>query len=165
MPGFFSGATSFQIPGYQIRPGSRRELKVLVAFMQRAYREFQPSATLKHLAQTVEQYFSPETPLWFVEQTQPEISVTPAACLWLGNAVDQVTGDRHTHLFLLYVDPAHRRRGIGSALMQTAESWAQARGDHQVGLQVFQANQAALRFYQALGYQTQALWMIKPLPC
>lgn len=156
--------TCFQIPGYQIQSGSRQELKVLVAFMQRAYQEFQPSAALKHLAQTVEQYFSPETPLWFVAQSQLGMSAPPAACLWLGNAVDQVTGDRHTHLFLLYVNPAHRRQGIGSALMQTAETWAQDRGDHQVGLQVFQANPTALKFYQALGYQTQALWMVKPIP-
>ena len=157
--------SAFEIAGYQIRSGSRRELKVLVGFMQRAYQEFQPSAALEHLAQTVEQYFSPETPLWFVEQSSPEIS-TPSviACLWLGNAVDQINGDRHAHLFLLYVDPAHRRQGIGSALMQTAETWAQARGDHQVGLQVFQANQAVLKFYQALGYQAQALWMVKPIP-
>jgi ribosomal protein S18 acetylase RimI-like enzyme len=85
------------------------------------------------------------------------------ACLWLGNAIDQVQGDRHAHIFLLYVMPEYRRQGIGSALMRHAEDWARARGDRQLGLQVFYNNQAALSLYHKLGYQTQSLWMVKPL--
>jgi ribosomal protein S18 acetylase RimI-like enzyme len=85
------------------------------------------------------------------------------ACLWLGNTVDQVKGDRHAHIFLLYVIPEHRRKGIGSALMRHAEDWARARGDRQIGLQVFQSNQAARSLYHQLGYQTQSFWMLKSL--
>jgi ribosomal protein S18 acetylase RimI-like enzyme len=88
---------------------------------------------------------------------------SPVACLWLGNAIDQVTGDRHAHIFLLYVLPEYRRRGIGKALVDSAENWARARGDRQMGLQVFQTNQPALNLYRQLGYQTQSLWMLKPL--
>ena len=84
-------------------------------------------------------------------------------CIWLGNAIDQVRGDRHAHIFLLYVMPEHRRRGIGSELMRHAEDWARARGDRQIGLQVFQSNQPALALYHQLGYQTQSLWMVKSL--
>ncbi len=75
-----------------------------------------------------------------------------------------MSGDRHAHIFLLYVAPAHRRRGIGRALMQQAEVWARAQGDRQIGLQVFQSNQAALQLYRSLGFETQSLWMAKPLP-
>ncbi|HBY78411.1 MAG TPA: GNAT family N-acetyltransferase, partial [Cyanobacteria bacterium UBA11148] len=67
------------------------------------------------------------------------------------------------HVFLLYVMPDYRRQGIGSALMRYAENWARARGDRQIGLQVFQANQPALDLYQHLGYQVQSFWMVKPL--
>jgi GNAT superfamily N-acetyltransferase len=81
----------------------------------------------------------------------------------LGNAVDQVTGDRHAHIFLLYVDAVHRRRGIGAALVRYAEAWARARGDRQLGLQVFQVNQPARNLYAKLGFQPQSLWMLKPL--
>jgi len=88
---------------------------------------------------------------------------SPVACLWLGNAVDQVRGDRHSHIFLLYVLPAHRRQGIGTALMQYAEEWARERGDCQMGLQVFVANQPAISLYQKLGYTAQSVWMVKPL--
>ncbi len=155
------------IPGYWIQVGSRLDRALLVKFMQRTYQELFPDQDFAHLAQTVEQYFSSQTPLWWVEpENASRSNRRPArrvACLWLGNAVDQVSGDRHTHIFLLYVDSNYRRQGIGSALMHRAEVWAKARGDRQIGLQVFQSNQPALTFYQRLGYQAQAFWMVKPL--
>jgi GNAT superfamily N-acetyltransferase len=64
---------------------------------------------------------------------------------------------------LLYVLPTYRRQGIATALIQHAEHWAKQRGDRQMGLQVFQENQAALNLYTKLGYQTCSLWMTKPL--
>ncbi|MBL1177358.1 GNAT family N-acetyltransferase [Pantanalinema sp. GBBB05] len=159
--------------GYQLRSGSGVQRSLLVQFMQRSYAEVQPGHSYNHLAKTVEQYFSWETPLWWVEsvhdkspEPQEEIQqslLQPVACLWLGTAIDQGTGERHAHIFLLYVRPAYRRQGLGTALMQHAEDWARARGDRQIGLQVFQTNQPALSLYHHLGYQTQSLWMVKPL--
>ncbi|MEC4811739.1 MAG: GNAT family N-acetyltransferase, partial [Scytonema sp. PMC 1069.18] len=90
-------------------------------------------------------------------------SLSPVACLWVGNAIDQVGGSRHAHIFLLFVVPEHRRRGIGKALMGHVENWAKARGDCQIGLQVFESNKAALNLYNQLGYQTLSLWMVKRL--
>lgn len=159
--------------GYQLRSGSGVDRSLLVQFMQRSYAEIQPGHHYSHLAKTVEQYFSWETPLWWVEPLDPPASesqeglrqppVRPVACLWLGTAIDQGTGERHAHIFLLYVVPADRRQGIGMALMQHAEAWARSRGDRQIGLQVFQTNQPAVSLYQNLGYQTQSLWMVKSL--
>jgi ribosomal protein S18 acetylase RimI-like enzyme len=81
----------------------------------------------------------------------------------LGTAIDQVRGERYGHIFLIFVRPEHRRRGIGQGLMQIAEDWAKARGDRQIGLQVFIDNQPALNLYQRLGYHSQSLSMIKSL--
>jgi GNAT superfamily N-acetyltransferase len=141
--------------------------------MQQTYQELFPKQNFSHLAQTVEQYFCNETPLWWVEEAGEAgeaggemtliISSSPVACLWVGNAIDQVRGIRHAHIFLLYVVPEHRRRGIGKALMSYVENWAKTRGDCQIGLQVFESNKAALNLYNQLGYQTQSLWMVKPL--
>lgn len=154
------------IPGYWLRLGSGQERLTLVKFIKLAYQELFPEQEdFSHLTRTVKQYFSKETPLWWVDAD--EVAATgssPVACIWLGNAIDQVKGDRHAHVFLLYVMPEHRRQGIGSALMRHAQDWARARGDRQIGLQVFQSNQPAVRLYQRLGYQTQSLWMVKPLP-
>jgi len=162
---------------------------MLVKFMQKTYQEFDPERDFSHLAQTVEQYLSKDTPLWWVEFLDEEdkedkeavlLTRSPAhqltrsraqeltcsraiASLWIGNAVDQLKGSRHTHIFLLYVAPEHRRKGIGTALMHHAEDWARARGDRQISLQVFLSNQGAVNLYQQLGYQTESLLMVKSI--
>ena len=157
------------LPEYCIRAGSKSDRALLVKFMQRTYQELFQEQDFSHLARTVEQYFSRETPLWWVEFLGKGAgeNITPlpplVACLWVGNAMDQVLCDRHAHIFLLYVVPEHRRRGIGTALMRYVEDWARIRGDRQIGLQVFESNQAALNLYNQLGYQTQSLWMVKSL--
>ena len=145
--------------GYELRRGSGLDRALLVQFMQRTYEELFPEQPLAHLTQTVDSYLSVDTPLWWVNA----VDRSTAAGLWLGNAIDQATGDRHAHIFLLYVAPAHRRQGIGRALMQYAENWARQRGDRQIGLQVFQTNQPALSLYTKLGYEVQSLWMVKLL--
>ncbi|MEQ8758067.1 MAG: GNAT family N-acetyltransferase [Coleofasciculus sp. G1-WW12-02] len=158
---------TFLIPGYQLRVGSRLEKATLLKFLQLSYQElFSQQQDFSHLEETVRRYFCQDTPLWWVELANPEGDAAPShqpvAGLWLGNAIDQVTGDRHAHVFLLYVMPDHRRRGIGSALMCHGENWARERGDRQIGLQVFQSNPSAVRLYDKLGFQTQSLWMVKP---
>ena len=100
-------------PGYSLRLGDRLDRALLVKFMQRTYHEFDPTAPTRHLALTVEQYFSSETPLWWVEAVPPSAMdrppgqtqrPSPIACLWMGTAIDQTWGDRYAHIFLLYVD-------------------------------------------------------------
>lgn len=150
---------NFELLGYQWRLGSGLDRALLVKFMQLTYQELFPGGRdFSHLAQTVEGYLSKETPLWWVESEKRTVAV-----LWMGNAIAQDSGDRHAHIFLLYVMKEHRRRGIAKGLMQLGEDWARKRGDRQIGLQVFQNNQPALDLYQHLGYQTQSLWMVKPL--
>lgn len=146
--------------------------------MQRTYGELYPGQDFSHLAHTVEKYLSGQTQLWWVdsESSADAFQATyapllqqnaqlkhPIACLWLGNAIDQVQGDRHTYIFLLYVMPKWRQQGIGTALMQWAETWAKNRGDRQIALQVFHHNTSALKLYDKLGYQPQSVWMTKSL--
>lgn len=154
-------------PGYQLRSGSSLDRAMLVKFMHLTYQEFYPGRDFSHLAQTVEQYLSKDTPLWWVEFLDEEAgsgkSAKAIASLWLGNAVDQLKGSRHTHIFLLYVAREHRRQGIGTALMHHAEDWARARSDRQISLQVFLSNQPAVNLYHQLGYQTESLLMVKLL--
>jgi ribosomal protein S18 acetylase RimI-like enzyme len=150
----------WSIPGYQLRSGSTLDRAILVKFMQRTYQELYPECSIAHLAQTVDQHLNRDTPLWWIT---PNASPEPIACLWLGTAIDQIYGDRHAHIFLLYVAPAHRCRGLGSALLRRAEQWAMTRGDRQIGLHVFQTNQPALRLYTKLGYQPHSIWMVKQL--
>lgn len=150
--------------GYQFRIGSSLDKARLSKFMTLTYRELFPDREdFSHLVQTVENYLSSDTPLWWVEWTREASESVTVACLWMGNAIDLVSGDRYAYIFLLYVAPEHRRRGIARALMHRAETWAAARGDRQIGLQVFSHNQVALDFYRRLGYEIQSFSVGKPL--
>ncbi|MDY6805686.1 MAG: GNAT family N-acetyltransferase [Cyanobacteriota bacterium] len=148
--------------GYQIRAGSTLERALLVKFMNRTYKEIYPGKDFSHLAKTVEQYLSSQTPIWWVDVLE-KVSISPVGCLWVGSGIDQVEGDRLGHIFLLYVAPEHRRRGIGSALVKIAENWARERGDKQISLQVFTTNKPAVNLYEKLGYENQSLLMVKSL--
>jgi GNAT superfamily N-acetyltransferase len=144
----------------------RQMVEILTGFMVKTYQEVYPQGRFEHLPQTVAQFFSSDTPVWWietVENRQGEGGRQPVACIWLGNAIDQVYGDRCAHVLLLYVEPNHRRQGLATALMTTASAWATHRGDRQLGLQVFGVSEAAMQLYQKLGYQTQSLWMVKAL--
>ncbi|MEL7227464.1 MAG: GNAT family N-acetyltransferase, partial [Cyanobacteria bacterium J06576_12] len=66
---------------------------------------------------------------------------------------------KQAYVFLLYVDKAHRRQGLGSALMHHAHRWAKEKGYAQMSLQVFEDNASAMNLYRKLGYQSQARWM------
>lgn len=158
------------LPGYELWQGSSLDRSLLVKFMQLTYQEWYPQQDFSHLSLTVEHYYSSQTPLWWVVEADqtgyPSLLdqvQNPIACLWLGNAVDQVTGDRHGHIFLLYVQREYRRQGIGRALMQYAIGWAKQRGDRQLGLQVFHINEPAIALYSQLGFKPLSLWMIKRL--
>jgi ribosomal protein S18 acetylase RimI-like enzyme len=155
---------AYSLPdGYCLRVGNYKEKAQAIAFMQKTYRElFGARNDFAHLAPTVESYLSAKTPLWWVDRTDenPQGEKT-IACLWMGSAIDQTSGDRQTYIFLLYVEPEHRRRGIATALMQRAETWTASQGDRQIALQVFGQNQTAVEFYRRLGYQVQSLSLIK----
>lgn len=60
-------------------------------------------------------------------------------------------------LHLLGVHPQAQRQGLGRALVQAAERWLVARGGPKLNLQVRSDNSAVIAFYQALGYQVDAV--------
>jgi ribosomal protein S18 acetylase RimI-like enzyme len=156
------------LPGFQLIQGERRDKPLLLKFLQQTYQELFPEQQdFSHLIQTVDQYFSSRSRLWLVtlqsSPLEPLDADAAIAALWLGNAINQVTGKRYTHIFMLYVLPPYRRQGIAKALLKTAQQWAQQRGDQQIGLQVFSHNQAALNLYKQMNFQTQAVLLFKPL--
>ena len=53
----------------------------------------------------------------------------------------------------LMVADGYRRRGIGRALMESAEAWARTVGVRKIELHVFPHNEAALALYDQLGYR------------
>jgi ribosomal protein S18 acetylase RimI-like enzyme len=154
---------------YQLKTGTKSDRKTLLGFMQRAYQELCPYTELTYLAETVRQLWSEQTPFWLVgdgsakDVSDQSSGTVWSGCVWIGNVIDPMTGERSPHILLLYVDPLHRRRGLGSALMRYVETWAIAQGQQQMGLYVFAENTPALALYKTLGYRPQSIFLQKKL--
>ncbi|MEV7770177.1 GNAT family N-acetyltransferase [Kitasatospora sp. NPDC086791] len=69
------------------------------------------------------------------------------------------------HLYRLAVDPGHRRRGIGAALLAAAEERFAALGGRRADAMVLDENVLGHRTWQAAGYTPQSQWSrwVKPL--
>jgi ribosomal protein S18 acetylase RimI-like enzyme len=75
-----------------------------------------------------------------------------------GEVVGTVMGGYDGHRGWLYsvaVSPAHRRRGVGTALIRHVEAALADRGCPKVNLQVLVSNAEVVAFYQSLGYAVE----------
>ena len=63
----------------------------------------------------------------------------------------------------LYVVPKRRSEGIGSALLEAAESRLANHDVDRIALEVLAANEAGRRFYQRYGYEPHRLELEKPV--
>jgi ribosomal protein S18 acetylase RimI-like enzyme len=62
------------------------------------------------------------------------------------------------------VDEAYRGQGIGKALLQHLETWAQNNGLTRLQLLADRNNRSALRFYEKSGWQTTELIALRRFP-
>jgi aminoglycoside 6'-N-acetyltransferase I len=56
-----------------------------------------------------------------------------------------------------YVEPKHRGKGIGTALMRKAEAWASSKGCKEMASDADMANEGSRMAHVALGYEEVAL--------
>jgi ribosomal-protein-alanine N-acetyltransferase len=66
-------------------------------------------------------------------------------------------GDERAHLVLLAVQPVQRRRGIGRRMVEWLMDTAVTAGMASVHLELRADNEAARRFYRALGFSETVL--------
>ncbi len=58
-------------------------------------------------------------------------------------------------IYYLAGAPERQRQGLGRQMFEAAQAWLKDRGAPKVQLMVRDANQAAIRFYEALGLEVQ----------
>lgn len=87
-----------------------------------------------------------------------------------GHDLGLATGSRYhgrtgaAGLFGMWVDPAHRGRGIGDALVDAVVAWARASGYERVLLDVANENPSAIRLYARKGFHPTGLTGSLPPP-
>ena len=117
-------------PGYKVTLGKSSEHLILTEFAKLTYQEiFSSQDDYSHLTTTINKLFTSETLVWWV-QTEDLQNV---GCLWMGQAIDPLTNERYSQIFLIFVMPNHRSQGIGTFLLQKAQEWAIKKGDRQIG--------------------------------
>lgn len=73
----------------------------------------------------------------------------------LGHPTPLPASKHVTEIRGLAVDPVHRNKGIGAALVQAAIDEATRRGAHKVSLRVMGGNPTAQRLYKRMGFEVQ----------
>ena len=61
----------------------------------------------------------------------------------------------------IYVLPEHRSLGVGRALIEACQEWAQQKGADGVSLQVAAGNVRARKFYEGLGFREVSVYQVK----
>jgi RimJ/RimL family protein N-acetyltransferase len=75
----------------------------------------------------------------------------------LSVARDPHTASHHVADLGIMVASTHRRRGIGRALLEQAETWARAVGVRKLELHVFPWNLPAIALYERVGYVREGM--------
>jgi len=72
----------------------------------------------------------------------------------IGASRDEGVDDASGEIWGIYLHPDHWRQGIGTSLFQAAQEHLRKLGCSQITLWVLEANGAARRFYEAMGFRT-----------
>jgi RimJ/RimL family protein N-acetyltransferase len=75
----------------------------------------------------------------------------------LSLARDPHPASKHVADLGLMVAATHRRRGIGTALLDAAVAWAKGSGVSKLELHVFPWNEPAIRLYERFGFEREGL--------
>jgi ribosomal protein S18 acetylase RimI-like enzyme len=131
-----------QVPELEIRPYDDADRDAVIAL----WREVFPDAPAHNdPARDIERKLSVQRELFFVAALDGAL---------IGTAMAGFDGHRGW-VYYLAVSPAHRRRGVGSALMRRAERDLAAFGCGKLNLMVRRSNDAVVDFYRALGYNVE----------
>jgi len=119
-----------------IRPARREDLGEVLRLEYKCFRDPYPMDLLMHLWET--------NPMSFL--------VAEMGGKIVGYAIGTIRWGDVGHVLNIGVDPQHRRRGVGTALMQRLMDYFKKRGVNKVRLEARESNIGARQFYSFLGF-------------
>lgn len=88
---------------------------------------------------------------------------TPLGFVHVEMATDYFTRELHGHVSDIVVAAEGEGRGVGTALMLAAETWARRQGYRLLTLNVFADNRRARELYERTGYRPDTTKYVKEL--
>jgi GNAT superfamily N-acetyltransferase len=95
-----------------------------------------------------------------VEALIAHLGDTPAGFALFYPIFSTFSGRRGIYLEDLFVDPEHRGRGVGKALLSCVEDLARERGCDRLQWSVLNWNQHAIDFYKSIGAAAKDEWTV-----
>jgi ribosomal protein S18 acetylase RimI-like enzyme len=133
-----------------LRPATIADLTALTRFIQRYFAfdrlDFDGKAIRSGLGQLLKSRSLGQA-LLVISNSKP------VGYTILIDSFDLEFGGRVAFVTDLYLDPAYRRRGIGTEIMKQLEQFCRDRGIKTIELQAERRNRAALSFYRRRGFR------------
>ncbi|WP_249777632.1 GNAT family N-acetyltransferase [Paenalkalicoccus suaedae] len=142
-----------------IRLARLEDAEGIVRVCTDAYRHTYPGIiAASHIEKTIKEFYN-------LERVEREITdVSDAWNGWfvavdngqvVGAAGGGFTADSVAELFVIYLDPARKREGIGSRLLTAVTDDQRARGAKEQWVSVQKYNDMGIPFYEAVGFEYQ----------
>jgi len=114
----------------------------------------------KHMEGVFERIFKKESSEIFVAQ---KANQTFLGYIFIGESINMMTGTSHGFIYDIFVKEEYRGKGVGTALLEKAESYCRERGYPRVELMVSTDNQLALKLYTKMCFKAEQMFMKKEL--
>ena len=144
-----------------IRPARHTDLPTLLRFEQgviAAERPFDPTLA----ADPIHYYDLPA----MIDAREVALVVAESAGGLIGSGYARIESAKpylrhplHAYLGFMYVEPAHRGKGINRMIIDALKAWALSRNITELRLDVYYANSSAIRAYEKAGFSQHMINM------
>lgn len=137
-----------------LRPATMNDLPLLLSFEQGVITAERPfDAFIK------EEHITYYDIVHLIQSVESEIIVAELNEHVIGVGYAKIRQSKHywkeleyVYLGFMYVHPDHRRQGINQKIINHLKEWAKLRDIHELRLEVYMENEAAIRAYQKTGF-------------
>jgi len=144
-----------------IRIATQKDLPILLEFEQGVVEAERPlDPTIKHTPTT---YYNLNEMLTakHIHLIVAEINGSVVACGYarIKNAKEALVHNYFGYLGFMYTSPQHRGKGINRRVIDELTTWCSSQNVHEIRLQVYQGNEAAIKAYEKVGFTKHMIEM------